>query len=458
MILPTLADIASAALGRLRHLGDVAQGHLRAAQQFQHQQEKARTERAAVDLVRHPDAIQAAAGRLEAPAKFGKADGLANHFRLDVGHCSLLPLAFGHVPNLPPAVPVGTSYPPSQPVAHREQNGYSGVTEYGDVGGARVHSNPLHFLKRASARTLSVRQVMRMGESEAEIAFRQLRWPDTEGQAVCPYCGHDRCYDIRTRAIFKCAACRKTFSLTSGTIFHSAKLQLRDYLAIIALFVNAAKGISALQVSRDLGISYKSAFVILHKLREAIGDDRQNMRLAGAVEIDGAYYGGHVRPPNSGRQGHRPRTRLRKQCVLTMVARAGGTVAVVVDSENTQTVLRTTDLYLMPGSVVYADEHGSYDVLHALYEIHRINHRWEYSREGHICTNQAESFHSRMRRAEIGQHHHISGRYLQRYADEMAYRSDRRRLDNGAQFAEVAEMAISHPISRQWKGYWQKRA
>ena len=181
------------------------------------------------------------------------------------------------------------------------------------------------------------------------------------------------------------------------------------------------------------------------------------MQLGGEVEIDGAYYGGHARPPNAGWQGKKPGIKRRKQCVLTMVARGGGTVPVVTDTEATDAVLAATARHVAAGTVVYADEHASYDALHAHYEIYRINHRWSYA-EGHVSTNQAESFHSRMRRAEIGQYHHISGRYLLRYSHEMAYRSDRRRVPNGAVFGEVAGMSIPHPISRQWKGYWQRRA
>lgn len=109
------------------------------------------------------------------------------------------------------------------------------------------------------------------------------------------------------------------------------------------------------------------------------------------------------------------------------------------------------------GSTIFADEHGSYDVLHAKYKTFRINHRLSYS-NGQACTNQAESFHSRMRRAEIGQYHRISGPYLEQYAFEIAYRSDRRRAHNGAIFHELGEMALRHPVSRRWKGYWQARA
>ena len=296
-----------------------------------------------------------------------------------------------------------------------------------------------------------------MSEEEAFDLFALLRWPDTKGQAVCPHCGHDKCYLIKTRRRFKCAACRQQFSVTSGTIFHSAKLQLRDYLAVIALFTNAVKGISALQIARDVGISYKASFVLLHKLREAIDGTRADLTLFGEVEVDGAYYGGHQRPSNGGREGRRPANRRRKKCVLTLVQRGGATVTKVIPSENTDDVLSVVTKHVAQDSVIFADEHGAYDILHARYETFRINHRWSYS-DGIACTNQAESFHARMRRAEMGQYHRISHRYLGRYASEIAYRSDRKRHDNGTIFAEVTEMALATPVSRQWIGYWQKRA
>src|SRR5438105_10752794 len=93
----------------------------------------------------------------------------------------------------------------------------------------------------------------------------------------------------------------RKFSLTSGTLFHSRKLSVRDHLAIIALFVNGVKGTSALQVSRDLNINPKCSFVLLHKLREAMSSQIHNpdeSELSGTVEIDGAYFGGHVKPEN----------------------------------------------------------------------------------------------------------------------------------------------------------------
>jgi hypothetical protein len=94
-------------------------------------------------------------------------------------------------------------------------------------------------------------------------------------------------------------------------------------------------------------------------------------------------------------------------------------------------------------------------VLHALYLTKRINHQEAYS-DGEACTNMAESFFSRLRRAEIGTHHHIAGPYLAAYSAEMAWRENNRRVSNGEQFLMATNAALQHPVSRQWKGYWQR--
>jgi hypothetical protein len=109
------------------------------------------------------------------------------------------------------------------------------------------------------------------------------------------------------------------------------------------------------------------------------------------------------------------------------------------------------------GSVVYADEASCWDTLHAKYLTKRVNHTVAYS-NGDACTNQAESFFSRLRRAEIGTHHHIAGPYLGSYAAEMSWREDYRRESNGELYLAMADAALKHPVSRQWKGYWQRQA
>lgn len=155
-----------------------------------------------------------------------------------------------------------------------------------------------HFLLSAKARTLSLAAVLRLSDEEAYQTFKALRWAATDGQPTCPQCGCVTVYEYRTRRIFRCKGCKAQFSLTSGTIFASRKLSLRDLLAAIAIFVNGAKGISALQLGRDLDVQYKTAFVLAHKLREAMAAEAKSMKLSGEVEIDGAYFGGYVKPEN----------------------------------------------------------------------------------------------------------------------------------------------------------------
>jgi len=116
---------------------------------------------------------------------------------------------------------------------------------------------------------------------------------------VCPECAVvDRHWFLPSRRQWRCKACAHTFSVTSGTIFAHHKLPLRVYLGAVALYTNAVKGLSALQLCRDLGVQYKTAFVLMHKLRESLMVQREETPLCGEVEIDGAYVGGHVRPQN----------------------------------------------------------------------------------------------------------------------------------------------------------------
>nr|WP_215906210.1 transposase [Thalassobaculum litoreum] len=130
-----------------------------------------------------------------------------------------------------------------------------------------------------------------MSDAQVRRLIRQMRWPDTKGKPVCPTCNHDRVYEMASGRL-KCAACRKLFSETSGTILHSHKLPLRTILMALFLWVNGAKGVAALHMRRNLAVSYKSAFVLLHKLREAVGDARAELKVGGVVEIDAAYVGG----------------------------------------------------------------------------------------------------------------------------------------------------------------------
>jgi len=314
-----------------------------------------------------------------------------------------------------------------------------------------------HFLLSSKARTLSLRDVLRMTDDQAMAMFRAIRWADTEGEPVCPHCGCVACYEYVSRPIFKCKGCGKQFSVTSGTIFNSRKLSIRDYLAAIVIFINAAKGISALQLGRDLGVQYKTAFVLTHKLREAMASELKGMVLNGTVEVNGCYVGGHVRPANIKAQRVDRRTAEnqngKRKCVVVMRQRGGRTLPFAMMSEaEGVTMIKNR---VAKGSVVHADEAASWDDLHARYEMKRINHQVAYSLDG-ACTNLAESFFSRLRRAEWGQHHHIGALYLGRYAAEMAWREDHRRQSNGSQVGRLLGLALAQPASVDWCGYWQR--
>src|ERR1700694_2499548 len=137
------------------------------------------------------------------------------------------------------------------------------------------------FLLSSKARLLNLAKVARLSDEEAYQTFKLVRWAATDGQPVCPRCECAAVYNYATRKLFKCKACNYQFSVTSGTIFASRKLSIRDYLLAIAIFVNGAKGHSALQLSRDLDCQYKTAFVLSHKLREALGSQLETGEIGG---------------------------------------------------------------------------------------------------------------------------------------------------------------------------------
>ena len=315
-----------------------------------------------------------------------------------------------------------------------------------------------HCLLSPVAKTLSLTKVLRMTDRDAETAFRAVRWPETNGEPVCPRCAGTKHYRLAARKLWKCCACAKQFSLTSGTIFHSRKLALRDILGAIAVFTNGAKGYSALQLSRDLCCDYKSCFVLLHKLRESIALARSEGALKGDVEIDGAYFGGYVKPANRAEDRKDLRFKAhqsgKRQSVVVMRERAGRAVAHVARREADGVALARSTI--AEGATVHADEASHWDQLAANFPIKRINHQHAYSKDG-ACTNSAESFFSRMRRAEIGIHHHIAGPYLSAYATELAWRENMRRQANGIQFAMLVTAAAASPKSPAWAGYWQRR-
>ncbi|MBS3648549.1 IS1595 family transposase [Pseudaminobacter sp. 19-2017] len=314
-----------------------------------------------------------------------------------------------------------------------------------------------HFLLSAEARTLSLRDIYRGGEQSAYETFKRMRWADTHGQPVCPACGCLDSKPIKDRPTFRCIACNKQFSVTSGTIFASRKMAYVDLLAAICIFVNAAKGLSALQLSRDIDCQYKTAFVLSHKLREALAAELADATPGGEIEIDGAYFGGHIRPANFKEKRIDRRKAVhqtgQRRVVVALRERQGRTYTHVVTSEADGLSIAAK---ARKGSTFYADEASHWDALHDSLVAFRINHSEAYSYLDGVHTNGVESFFSRLRRMVSGQHHHVSPQYLYQYANHAAWLEDHRRHSNGANAFAILGGALNHPVSRVWAGYWQR--
>jgi transposase-like protein len=322
-----------------------------------------------------------------------------------------------------------------------------------------------HFLLSSAARKLSLAKLMRMGDTEAETLFASIRWTETQGAPVCPHCGSLEIYTDRRKGgslRFRCKQkeCAKSFSLTSGTLFAFHKLPLRTYLAAIAIYCNEVKGKSALALSRDLDVQYKTAFVLAHKIREAVSSEMKGVRVGGEgkiAEVDGAYFGGYIKPANHVENRRDRRLAVnqngKRRVVVAIRERNGRSITHVFKTEAASVSFIKSRV--AKGTELMTDEASSWNGLDGAYAVKRINHEEAYSDDG-ACSNGAENLFSRLRRAEIGHHHHISGAYLARYASESAWRDDHRGMSNGAQFRAIIDLVVKNKPSVDFCGYWQR--
>ena len=265
-----------------------------------------------------------------------------------------------------------------------------------------------HFLLSAKSKTISELEVARMSEDEARETFEKLRWSDTDGKPVCNNCGCTDSYTLnvikngKTTRRYKCSACRKQYTVTSGTIFASHKLELRDYLLATIIFVNAVKGISAFQMSRALGCQYKTAFVLIHKLRASLMDNNslEDIKLSGVVEMDGCYIG-KTKPAN--RKIDRVDLRLaqnsnpNKRCIMVARQRADedsnfigatATKTFITKSENSYAINKIATTHITKNTTVHVDGAKGYDDLDAWFDVKVGDHSQAYIGEDGECSNQ----------------------------------------------------------------------
>lgn len=335
-----------------------------------------------------------------------------------------------------------------------------------------------HFLLSPEARTISLTELFKWTDNRVFRKFCELRWGHKLKQG-CPHCAvfdKHQFFETEKKGLdgkkapgrWRCKHCHKFFSLTSGTVFNSHKLPLRTLLAAMVLYVNSVKGLSALQMSREIGVSYKTAYVLLQKFRDTLYNQRILNPLEGIVEIDGGYLHTAVRKEN--KKADRKDLRLEenqnplKCTVLALRQRsedfnkgAERSITVILKSENPDDVLAAVERYVKPGSYIFTDGHKAYSALssHPDYLHDVVNHEEEYQSDSGIDQNQAESFFSRMRRLFEGQIHKSAQKHLDLYANEIVFREDWRRESNGTQFNFLGRSLLRSAPSRDFAKYWQ---
>ncbi|MGQ3039854.1 MAG: IS1595 family transposase [Brevundimonas sp.] len=232
---------------------------------------------------------------------------------------------------------------------------------------------------------------------------------------------------------YKCYACRGKFSVKVGTIFQDSKLPLRTWFAAIWMITNHPKGIASTTLATDLGITQKSAWFVLHRLRHAARTDSFNAPLSGEVEIDETFVGGrehnkHKSQKTSNKRGHSIEL---KTVVMGMKQRDGEVRAGVIDNTRSATLRHIVQENVAKGSTVYTDEHQGYNDLRHDYDHQKVSHRkGEYVR-GKATTNGIESVWALFKRQYVGTHHWISPKHMDAYLNEMTFRLNRRGMDKG---------------------------
>jgi transposase-like protein len=276
-------------------------------------------------------------------------------------------------------------------------------------------------------------------EDAARELLESWRWGKTP---TCPHCGCIEPYKLTPKAtskkpgrkgLYKCRVCRKQFTVTVGTVFEDSRIPISKWLLAIHLIASSKKGMSAHQIHRNLGISYKAAWFMMHRLRYAMKAGPLSELLTGTVEVDETYVGARFK---RGTKRGRPGPDSHKTPVVALVERGSGKVrAFMMPRVTGETLHEAISANVARKATMVTDEFQAYNGLMA--DHRTVNHRsGEYVR-GDVYTNTVEGFFSLLKRGINGTFHHVSRGHLQRYCDEFAFRYEHRKDADGDRAASI---------------------
>jgi transposase-like protein len=256
-----------------------------------------------------------------------------------------------------------------------------------------------------------------------------LRWPD--GVIPCPVCGCTENYYLGTRRVWKCKGCSKQFSIKVGTIFEDSPISLSKWLPAVWMICGAKNGISSYELHRAIGVTQKTAWFMLHRIRLAMQNG--SMILSGEVEADESYIGGKARNMHASKRTRAKTGTMGKVAVMGMLERGGKVVTRVIGNPTRQ-VLRDQILGTVDETAkLFTDGHSGYDGLGFYYQHQVIDHATEYVR-GNVHTNGIENYWSLLKRTLSGTYVSVEPFHLFRYLDEQAFRYNERKDDDRGRF------------------------